>query len=205
MRKLFFLLVVVLISCVGKESPTRKLPIIGPIDFDETSDTIYHTLKPFSLTNQLGETITLDSLKGKVHVAEFFFSSCPVICPIMKTRMDMVMDKFGTHKDFRITSYSVDPKRDTVGHLKAYGDSLGIDPSKWYLLTGDSYEIQRVSYYSYIQANVKDSLSLNHSQQFVLVDQELQIRGLYDGTDSLSVSMLIEDVELLLNKGNGRD
>lgn len=202
MRKLIFLFIIVLASCFPKEKPVRVLPIIGPIDFNESSDTIFHTLKPFDLTNQLGENITLDSLKGKVHVAEFFFSSCPVICPIMKTRMDLVMNRFKDSSDFRIASYTVDPQRDSVAHLKAYGDSLNIDPIKWYLLTGDSYEIQKVSYYSYIQANVKDSLSLNHSQQFVLVDKDLHIRGLYDGTDSLSVSMLIEDIELLLKKEN---
>jgi protein SCO1/2 len=112
----------------------------------------------------------------------------------------MVYDKFYTHKDFRITSYTVDPERDTIAALNAYGEELGIDPSIWYLMTGDAYDIQKVSYHSYIQANVKDSLSLNHSQQFVLIGKDLHIRGLYDGTDSLSVTMLMEDVELLLNE-----
>lgn len=202
MRLVLGLLVIIIVSC--QSSPVRTLPIIGPIDFDQ-EDTIHHKLKPFSLTNQLGEIITLDSLKGKVHVAEFFFSSCPAVCPMMKSSMDMVMNKFKAHEEFRIVSYTVDPERDTVAHLKEYGDRLNIDPEKWYLLTGESYEIQRVSYRSYLQVNVKDSLSLNHSQQFVLVDKDLHIRGLYDGTDSVSVSMLIEDVELLLNKGNDRD
>lgn len=199
MRPLVIILMLTILACQTKVE-TRKLPIIGPIDFDETSDTIYHQIKPFELYSQSGDTITLDSLKGKVHVAEFFFSSCPVICPIMKSRMKMVYDKFYNHKDFRITSYTVDPERDNITALNTYGEELGIDPSIWYLMTGDAYDIQKVSYHSYIQANVKDSLSLNHSQQFVLIGKDLHIRGLYDGTDSLSVTMLMEDVELLLNE-----
>lgn len=203
MRYLTFLIFIALVSC--KERSVRTLPIIGPIDFDMEEDTIYHQIRPFHLTNQLGQEINQDSLKGKIHVAEFFFSSCPVICPIMKKRMDMVVDVYSAKQDFRVVSFTVDPKKDTVEHLQAYGEKLNIDPKTWFLLTGDADEIQRVSYYSYIQANVRDSLSLNHSQQFVLVDKNLHIRGLYDGTDSTSVSTLIEDIELLYKEENDRD
>ena len=106
MKAFVIILMLTILACQTKVE-TRKLPIIGPIDFDETSDTIYHQLKPFELYNQLGDTITLDSLKGKVHVAEFFFSSCPVICPMMKSRMKLVYDKYHINKDFRITSYTL--------------------------------------------------------------------------------------------------
>lgn len=132
-------------NCTSKSEDTKPLPYLGhkqtaekTVDGKTVTDTVYHTIAPFSFTDQDSATITNRDLNGKVYVADFFFTSCPTICPVMKTQMLRVYEKFKEHPDFQILSHSIDPTHDTVAVLKEYSVRLGIeDASTWHFLTGD--------------------------------------------------------------------
>lgn len=189
---------IVLASCQEKKKSTSDFPKLGPFEVTIDGDTIFHQIVDFKLTNHLGEEVTLEKVKGKTHVAEFFFSRCPAICPRMKTQMIRIQEEFKNEENFHILSFTVDPKNDTVQKLKSYAEHLGVLDSKWDLLTGSSFQLQNVASRGYLQAAIEDSLSLNHSQSFVLIDEDLHIRGVYDGIDSMQVNQLINDIELFL-------
>jgi protein SCO1 len=200
------LLILLAFSCgpAGEKASSTDLPILGERYVDENKDTVYHTIAQFSFINQAGDTITNADVLGKVYVADFFFTSCPTICPIMKKEMLRVYEKFKDQPDFKILSHSIDPTHDTQAVLKDYAEKLGVeDVTTWNFLTGDQEKIFEIGQTSYLTTAMADQMEPGgflHSGAFLLIDQQGRIRGVYDGTKSNQVDRLIKDIPKLLSK-----
>jgi protein SCO1/2 len=176
----------------------NRTPVTKTVDGKTVTDTVYQTIPEFSTVNQHGDSITGKSLDGNIYVADFFFTTCPSICPIMHRNMLSVYETFKTDKNFKIISYSIDPKHDTVAVLKKYADKLGITGNSWWLLNGKKEEIYTLSK-SYLvttpQEDVKEKFI--HDGFFILIDKQKRIRGFYDGTVTEQVNNLIADIKKL--------
>jgi protein SCO1 len=207
----FAILLFLVISCNPKAENTRDLPILGNkyteeimVDGQRKVDTIYHQIAPFSFINQEGQSISQLDVQGKVYVADFFFTSCPTICPVMKTQMLRVYEKFKKEPDFLILSHSIDPTHDTVELLKDFSVRLGVpDAQTWNFLTGDQEQIFEIGQTSYLTTAMEDKNEVGgylHSGAFVLVDKKGRIRGVYDGTKEIQVNRLMNDIPKLLNE-----
>lgn len=194
------------VSCKpgSESSTTADLPILGERYVDENQDTVYHQIADFAFVNQLGDSVTNADLAGKIYVADFFFTSCPTICPIMKKEMLRVYGDFKGNPDFKILSHSIDPTHDTQAVLKDYAEKLGVqDAATWNFLTGDQEKIFEIGQTSYLTTAMADQLEPGgflHSGAFLLVDGKGRIRGVYDGTKSAQVDRLISDIPKLLEK-----
>ncbi|MEM6768965.1 MAG: SCO family protein, partial [Bacteroidota bacterium] len=143
-----------------------------------------------------------DSLKGKVYVADFFFTSCPTICPRVKRQMRRLEEKFGNNPDFALVSFSVDPKRDTPERMKEYAEKLEItDHDRWRFIYGDMFEIHDLDadYLSIAEENASAPGGFDHSGYVVLVDRDGYVRSYANGTKENEVTFLMDDIELLLN------
>ncbi|UCS93471.1 SCO family protein [Echinicola marina] len=197
-------------NCSPKTDNEGQLPFLGhkyteekTVDGKTITDTVYHTIAPFSFTDQEGNTITNQDVKGKVYVADFFFTSCPTICPVMKSQMLRVYEKFKDNPSFTILSHSIDPTYDTVEVLKDYAERLGIeDASAWHFLTGEQEKIFEIGQTSYLATAMEDKNEPGgflHSGAFILIDQEGHIRGVYDGTVAEQVNKLMKDIPKILN------
>lgn len=183
-------------------SAPEELPILGERYVDDNQDTVYHKIADFAFINQLGDTITQANMMGKVYVADFFFTTCPTICPVMKKEMLRVFEKYQSNPNFKILSHSIDPTHDTQEVLKDYAEKLGIeDASTWNFLTGDQEKIFEMGQTSYLTTAMSDQAEPGgflHSGAFLLIDQEGRIRGVYDGTKSDQVDRLISDIPKIL-------
>ena len=190
-------------SSKQEETTSSELPILGERYVDDKQDTVYHSIADFAFVNQLGDTIQKKDVAGKVYVADFFFTTCPTICPIMKKEMLRVYEQFKGNPNFRILSHTIDPTHDTQAVLKDYADKLGVqDAATWNFLTGDQEKIFEIGQTSYLTTAMADDLEPGgflHSGAFVLVDQQGRIRGVYDGTKSEQVDRLLADIPKLLN------
>ena len=203
---LFLLLPVVLaISCSSpseKTSETAELPILGERYVDDNQDTVYHSIADFAFVNQVGDTIRKEDMAGKIYVADFFFTTCPTICPVMKKEMLRVYELFKGDPNFRILSHSIDPSHDTQAVLKDYAEKLGVpDAATWNFLTGDQEKIFEIGQTSYLTTTMADDMEPGgflHSGAFLLVDQQGRIRGVYDGTKTDQVDRLLADIPKLL-------
>ena len=203
---LFLLLPVVLaISCSSpseKTSETAELPILGERYVDDNQDTVYHSIADFAFVNQVGDTIRKEDMAGKIYVADFFFTTCPTICPVMKKEMLRVYEQFKGDPNFRILSHSIDPSHDTQAVLKDYAEKLGVpDAATWNFLTGDQEKIFEIGQTSYLTTTMADDMEPGgflHSGAFLLVDQQGRIRGVYDGTKTDQVDRLLADIPKLL-------
>lgn len=192
-------------SCGGNKSP-QKLPILGRQEFKEIDgklDTIYHTIPEFTFFDQDSLAVTLASFDDKIYIADFFFGTCPTICPIMKQQMLRVYDRFKDNPEFGILSHTIDPAHDTVAYLKDFSMRLGVPDSKvWKFVTGDQDEIYRIgSAEGYLVPVGEDADAPGgfiHSGAFILIDKEKRIRGLYDGTKPIEVDALMNDIPKLL-------
>jgi len=202
---LFGLLLILAAACKpgGENAASNlELPILGERYVDENQDTVYHTIAQFSFVNQVGDTISKADVAGKVYVADFFFTTCPTICPVMKKEMLRVHEKFKGNPNFKILSHSIDPTHDTQEVLKDYAEKLGItDASTWNFLTGDQEKIFEMGQTSYLTTAMADQMEPGgflHSGAFLLIDQQGRIRGVYDGTKSDQVDRLINDIPKIL-------
>jgi len=185
----------------------QHLPIYQPgmvseelVDSSIQHQLKYHTIADFSLTNQNGETITQDNYKDKIYVADFFFTTCPTICPIMTKNMVRVQSAISDYDDVMLLSHSVTPKIDSVAQLKKYALEKGVDDKKWNLVTGDKkqiYELARKSYLAVKTDGNGDEYDMIHTENFMLIDKKRQIRGFYDGTNPEDIDRLLEDIETL--------
>ncbi|KAA2219039.1 MULTISPECIES: SCO family protein [Maribacter] len=158
----------------------------------------YHTIADFALVNQNGDTITQEDYKDKIYIADFFFTTCPTICPIMTKNMASIQDKIGD--DVLLLSHSVTPQIDSVAQLKKYALEKGVDDSKWNLVTGDKkqiYELARKSYLAVKTDGDGGPFDMIHTENFILVDKKKRIRGFYDGTKVEEVERLLEDLQVL--------
>jgi protein SCO1 len=204
-RLLPVMVILLAIACKPGNKPDVSqldLPILGERYVDDNQDTVYHRIADFSLVNQLGDTITNSDVSGKVYVADFFFTSCPTICPVMKKEMLRVYEKYQENPNFKILSHSIDVAHDTPEVLKDYAEKLGIEnASTWNFLTGDQEKIFELGQTSYLTTAMADQLEPGgflHSGAFLLIDQQGRIRGVYDGTKSDQVDRLINDIPKIL-------
>jgi len=177
-----------------------------PCDFDTTllDPSIahickYHKIADFKLTNQNGEIVTEENYKDKIYIADFFFTTCQDICPIMTNNMYLLQEEFKYDEDILLLSHTVTPEIDTVEQLKRYSLEKKVNDKKWNLVTGDKKQIYELARKSYLVA-MDNEFSINsiiHTENFVLVDKEKNIRGVYDGTSKMSIDSLINDVKHL--------
>jgi len=191
-------------------SSGKKLPIMGrkevrdvKIDGGIKADTIYHTIADFSFVDQDSNWVTNSTFKDKIYVADFFFTTCPTICPIMKTQMLRVYEVYKDNDQVMFLSHTIDPEHDTVAVLKDFAERLGVNSSKWHFVTGERKDIYSIGQNSYMVRATEDPNEPGgyiHSGAFILVDKDRRIRGFYDGTEQESVDKLIQDIPILLKE-----
>ena len=160
----------------------------------------FHKIDDFSLVNQNNEIITNETYDGKIYIADFFFTTCPGICPIMKENMIELQDEFINDDDVLLLSHTVTPEIDSVSVLKKYSQEKGVLDTKWNMVTGDKKQIYNLARKSYLVAEDIESprqYDMIHTENFVLVDSKRRIRGFYDGTDSNVMEDLINDIKIL--------
>lgn len=172
------------------------------------SDTVWHKVGDFSLTNQEGKNVTWDSLRGKIIIADFFFTHCPTICPSLTRNMKRLAESINngqrvgdkTNKQVHFISFSIDPERDSVARLKYWADRFQVNPEQWWLLTGKKKDIYDLIIKE-IKVGVTDGEGIDtnfvHTDHFVLIDSNRYVRGYYHGLDSASLSQLSKDLVLL--------
>ncbi len=186
--------------------PKEVLKIYQPADVstelvDSTLQYVkkYHTIADFSLTNQNGKMITQKDYSDKIYVADFFFTTCQTICPIMTDHMVKIQEELKNDNEVLLLSHTVTPEIDSVAQLKKYAMEKGVDDAKWNLVTGDKKEIYDLARKSYLAA--KDvpysENDLVHTENFILVDKKKRIRGFYDGTDPEAIEKLLADIQIL--------
>lgn len=184
-----------LVDSLGFPGNQPTDPVTGKLD--------PQPIRNWNYVDQLRRPFGSDSLKGKVYVAEFFFTSCPTICPKVKGQMLRLEEEFEDHPDFAMVSFTVDPKRDTPERMKEYAEKLGIaDMDRWRFIYGDKFEIYDLDkdYLSIAEENPNAPGGFDHSGYIVLVDRQGRVRSYANGTIPEEVDYLIKDIDLLLNK-----
>ncbi len=182
----------------GKVTDHHQLPILGNTIYEE-SDTIYHTIGNFSLVNQDSAVVTPATYSGQITISDFFFTTCPTICPKMKAQMLRVYETIKDDKDVTLVSYTIDPQHDSVAVLNRFAQNLGVKSSHWQFLTGEKDSIYALAETYLVMADEDPGApgGFVHSGAFLLVDKERRVRGFYDGTMPDQVDLLINDIDLL--------
>jgi protein SCO1 len=203
----YLYLLLFLFSCQTKP---EKLPILGnreaivkTVNGKQITDTLYHQIPDFEFISQDSAKITQKDFAGKIYVADFFFTTCPTICPKMKTQMLRIYEKFKDNPNVAILSHTIDPRHDTPAVLKEFSKNLGIQNSMWSMVTGDKAKIYEIGQKSYMVSATDDPTQpggIVHSGAFILIDKDRHIRGIYDGTEPEKVDKLMEDMEVLLKE-----
>jgi protein SCO1/2 len=201
------LIILLWTACKPGGNDKKALPIYGnrepvtkTVDGKQVTETIYQTIPPFKFVNQYGDSISNKTLDKDIYVVDFFFTTCPSICPVMHRNMLNVYNEFKTTPDFKIISHTIDPKHDSVPVLKKYADKLGISGNTWWFLRGNKEDIYKIAERNYLVAVKKDSSAAGgyvHAGYFVLIDKQKRIRGSYDGTDPKQVDQMIADIKTL--------
>ena len=189
------------------QTQEKKLPIYSPsmvsdelVEQDLRYVKKYHRISDFSLLNQNGNNVTQENYKNKIYVADFFFTTCPDICPIMTGNMLYLQENL-KDTNVMLASFSVTPKIDTVEVLKEYSTLKGVDDSRWNLMTGDKKQIYDLARKSYLVAKAIPDVKnhgMIHTENFVLVDRDKRIRGYYDGTNIEDMDKLLDDIQILI-------
>ena len=187
--------------------PREVLPIFQPAQVNEelVDSTIqhvkkYHTIADFSLINQNGKTVTQDTYNNKIYIADFFFTTCQTICPIMTDHMVILQNQLKLDPEVMLLSHTVTPEIDSVAQLKKYALNKGVLDSKWNLVTGDKKEIYQLARKSYLAVKSYGDggeYDMIHTENFILVDQKKRIRGYYDGTLEEDIESLLNDIDIL--------
>ncbi|MDP2414580.1 SCO family protein [Daejeonella sp.] len=210
MKKLLFIALGTLViqSCTNQSD--TKLPILGnrepverTVDGKTVVDTIYQTISPFSYFNQDSILVTDKDFDGKIYVADFFFTSCNTICPVMHRNMLDVYKKFKDNPKVKLLSHSIDIKYDLPSRLKTYATKLGVEGNQWEFVHGSRDSIFNIAAKNYLVSAFEDSSDpqgLVHQGWFILVDTKKQLRGAYDGTKADQVKQLMEDMDKLLRE-----
>ncbi len=202
------ILSVIIIYCIySLLKPEKKLAIFQPsmVNSELVDTTVqfvrkYHKIADFNLLNQNGETITQDTYKDKIYVADFFFTTCLTICPIMTGHMLKIQEQLKDDPDVLLLSHTVIPVADSVPQLKKYALEKGVNDAKWNLVTGDKKQIYDLARKSYLATKTDGDggpYDMIHTENFILVDKEKRIRGFYDGTNPESIANLLEDIKIL--------
>ena len=204
---ILILVISTILSC--NQSSKRILPIYNPADFNSElvdkslhNKTEYHTVSDFQLINQNGDTITQESYKDKIYVADFFFTRCNSICPIMTNNIGILQKEFINNDDIMFLSLSVTPEIDSVSVLREYAKNKDVIDAKWNVTTGDKkhiYNLARKSYFAVVEQGDGGLQDFIHTPNFILVDKEKQIRGIYDGTNDVDIQRIIGDIKILIN------
>ena len=199
--------IVILALLYNALKPKEKLAIYQPsmVNYELVDSTLqhkkkFHKIAPFSLTNQNGLTITEKDYMNKIYVADFFFTTCPSICPKMTANMGLIQENIKTDNQVLLLSFSVTPEIDSVQQLKSYAIEKGVIDSKWNLLTGNKKEIYELARKSYLAVKTDGDggeHDMIHTENFILVDPEKRIRGFYDGTDINAMDELLSDIKVL--------
>lgn len=199
-----------LLGCLSCNFNAKPLPILGEaeivtkvVDGKTVEEKVYPTIPEFAFRSQYGDTITSKNFKDKIYVADFFFVTCPTICPIMKKNMRKVYEAYQDHPNVGILSHTIDPDHDSVEVLKTYANDLGIKGRTWLFVTGKRekiYDIGEKHYLVTAHADDKEPGGYIHSGAFVLIDKQKHIRGMYDGTDEKDVQLMISDMKTLLEE-----
>lgn len=189
-------------------SGNDKLPILGQreavtkiVNGKSVTDSVYQSIPDFKFVSQYGDTITAKTLDNKIYVADFFFTSCPTICPKMKVQLKRVYERFKGNSDVMLLSHTIDPVHDSVSVLNEFAQNLGVTGRQWLFVTGDRdkiYELGQTSYMVTAQADSTAPGGVIHSGAFILVDKNKHIRGIYDGTTEAGVDKLMTDMDRLL-------
>ncbi len=188
-------------------NPKAGLPVYQPADFnpelvDSTLHYVkkYHTIDDFSLVNQNGKIVTQADYQNKIYIADFFFTTCLTICPIMTKNMVDIQERIMEDEDVLLLSHTVTPEIDSVAQLKKYALEKGVVDDKWNLVTGDKkqiYDLARKSYLAVKDFQTAGPYDMIHTENFILVDKEKRIRGTYNGTSPEEIERLMKDLELL--------
>lgn len=204
---LAILSIITIIAIFFLTNTSKELPIYNPADVNpKLVDASIkhkrhgHKIAHFSLTNQYGETVTQENYKDKIYVADFFFTRCKTICPIMSTNMASIQKAFKKDEDIKFLSMSVTPVIDSVSVLKTYAEKKGAIKGKWNITTGDKkqiYKLARKSFMAVVDEGDGGLQDFIHTNQFVLVDKKKRVRGYYDGTKKEDIKLLIADIKLL--------
>ena len=208
---IFFLITISTLQSCTQSAKNERLPLLGRRevitkieDGKNMVDTMYHTVSDFSFVDQDSALVTNETYDGKIYIADFFFTTCPSICPIMHTQMLRVYEQFKDEDRLGMLSYSIDPSHDSVSVLKDYADRLGVeDVAKWHFVTGDKDKIYDLGQNGYMVAAREDPNAPGgqvHSGALILVDKERHIRGFYDGTKPEKVDQLLLDIPKLLKE-----
>lgn len=208
------LLVALFSSCQTEQndSPLSALPYYDEANFtpkwfdpNDSALESFHKVSSFELTNQDGKTITEADFENKIYVTDFFFTICPGICPKMTESMGILQAQFLDDPSVLLLSHSVTPEIDSVPRLRAYAETKGIDSRKWHIVTGDVEQIYKLGRQDYF---VEESLGLEkeedeflHTENFVLIDKQRHIRGIYNGLRQTSIDQLISDIQILKKEG----
>lgn len=192
-----------IVSCV--EPDNTPLPVLGIPDIQENGDTILHTIPEFQFVDQDSNLVTKETFDGKIYVADFFFTSCPSICPIMTREMKRIYDQYPEESKLMFLSHSIDTRHDSVPVLKAYADGLDIDDARWKFITGNKEEIFSIAndYFNVAFENEDAPGGYDHSGKLILVDLNGHIRSYCDGTDPESVDRFMLDIDKLLKEVGG--
>lgn len=209
-KNCFIFLLILFVTITSCNLSSKKiLPIYNPSDLNQElvdkslqKSTKNHTVSDFKLINQNGKTITQEDYKNKIYVADFFFTSCETICPIMTNNMVLLQQEFINTKDVMFLSLSVTPEIDNISILRAYATNKGVIDSKWNVTTGDKkhiYNLARKSYFAVVEQGDGGLQDFIHTPNFILVDKKKQIRGIYNGTSMEDIKQIIEDIYSLKN------
>lgn len=208
--KITYLLVAgfaILTSCTQQK---KKLPILGErepvektVDGKKITDTLYQTIPVFSFINQDSAVVTDKDFDGKIYVADFFFTTCPSICPVMHRNLFSVYEKFKDQPDVKFLSHTIDFKYDTPAKLREYANKLGVKGTQWEFLRGSKDSVYTLAERHYKVAVQEDKLApggFAHQGWFILIDKEKRMRGAYDGTNKEQVEQMVADMHTLLNE-----
>ncbi|MEO1261973.1 MAG: SCO family protein [Bacteroidota bacterium] len=215
-KNISFWLVLMAIGCQQKtaeQKPAEALPYYQDATFmphwlsaDDGALNDFHCISSFTFINQEGKKVTEKTFEGKIYVADFFFTSCPGICPKMTKNMGLLQDEFLDDDEVLLLSHSVTPERDSVPVLKAYADEHAVVSEKWHLVTGTQqgiYKLGRKDYFVEEDLGLeKDEDEFLHTENFVLIDKNRHIRGIYNGLNKTSIHQLIADIKTLKNEAH---
>jgi protein SCO1/2 len=209
-KETILMLFVTAILCSCSDQNIQKLPILGArkpiekiIDGKTIIDTVYKKIPSFQLVNQDSLTVSTRDFDGNIYVADFFFTSCPDVCPVIQRNMLKVYQKYRNNHQVKLLSYTIDPEHDSALKLKQYAAKLGVEDAQWEFLRGSKktiYSLAKNDYMVSIDDDTKGPGGFAHEGYLVLVDKEKRMRGVYDGTNEKEVNKLMKDMDILLSE-----
>jgi len=201
MKYLSIPIIALLLTACGNHQHPEQLPVLGQREWVE-GDTVYHQVPDFRFVNQDSQIVTNETFAGKAYVVDFFFTSCPTICPKVKQQMLRIHERFKEDERLVLLSHTIDVKRDTVGRLKEYAQGLGVESDKWHFVTGDKDAIYEIAddYFSIAIEDPDAPGGFDHSGRLILVDENRHIRSFCNGTDPEEVDHFMEDIDRLLQE-----